>query len=465
MSGDRYLLELPKGNYHMIKLNSISKVLLAALLGAFAASTLLAQTAPWQLTTLTSFVPIGDGAGEDPIAGVTIGKNGDVYGTTPSTGFGSGYGVVYQLVPPASPGGAWTENPRYTFEYIEPTGLVGIAPVGGLVIAEDGVFYGTTSEGGASGYGIVFSLTPTPDEYSWPIRVLHTFAAGADGAGPQSTMVIGKGGVLYGTTVYGGTGKCYTYEQPAGCGTVFSVTPPASPGGDWTEAVLYSFTGGADGARPSGVTLNSDGALYGTTAMDGMGGCLDAGCGTVFSLTPPASPGGSWAQNTLYRFSGPPQDGWHPQAGVLISGGVLYGTCSQGGQDHGNLASFGTVFSLTPPAGGQSGLWSETILYNFLGPDEGISIPGIPMGLTLAANGVLYGVTQSAGPDSEGTVFSLTPPSAAGERWTHQVLYGFTGGDDGGVPLGTLVIGDGVLYGTTVGGGSQQAGTVFQLKP
>jgi uncharacterized repeat protein (TIGR03803 family) len=449
----------------MSKLKSITKVLRATLLGASAAAALLAQTPPWQLTTLTSFVPIGDGAGEHPLSGVAAGKNGDIYGTTTLTGFGAGYGVVYQLVPPASPGGAWTENPRYTFEDIEGTGLVGMAPVGGLVIGDNGVFYGTTSES-LSGYGIVFSLTPTPGDYSWPIRVLHTFAGGADGASPQSTMAIGKGGVLYGTTFYGGTGKCVNYELPAGCGTVFSLTPPESPGGDWTEAVLYSFTGGSDGAQPSGVTLNSDGVVYGTTLIHGTRrGCLGPGCGTVFSLTPPASPGGSWAQNTLYRFTGPPHDGGRPQAGVAIGGGVLYGTCSLGGQSEGNFASFGTVFSLTPPAGDSSGLWSETILYNFLGPDEGIGIPGIPMGLTLAANGVLYGVTQSGGPEGEGTVFSLTPPAVLGKPWTHQVLHDFTGGDDGGVPVGSLIIGDGVLYGTSSQGGSELAGTVFQLKP
>jgi len=195
-----------------------------------------------------------------------------------------------------------------------------------------------------------------------------------------------------------------------------------------------------------------------------MRGCHGNGCGTVFSLTPPATPGASWAKRTLYRFSGPPNDGGRPQAGVLISGGLLYGTCSLGGQNTVGFASFGTVFALAPPAGDLSGPWSETILYNFLGPDEGIRIPGIPMGLTLAANGVLYGVTQSAGPEGEGTAFSLTPPSALGELWTHRVLHDFTGGDDGGVPLGTLVIGDGVLYGTTSEGG-ENGGTVFQLKP
>ncbi|MGA2738044.1 MAG: choice-of-anchor tandem repeat GloVer-containing protein [Bryobacteraceae bacterium] len=451
----------------MNELKPVPKSLRIALLAASAAASLLSQT--WQLTTLSSFVPIGDGAGAHPVSGVTIGKNGDLYGTTPNTDSGNaGYGVVYQLAPPASPGGAWTENPRYTFQDVEPAGLLGVGPMGGLAIGENGVLYGTTSQGGqggSSGYGIVFALTPTPGDYDWPIQVMQAFAGGADGASPQSTLAIGKGGALYGATFYGGTGTCVNYELPSGCGTVFSLTPPESPGGAWTEAVLYSFTGGADGAQPSGVALNSDGVIFGTTLIGGMTGCLGPGCGTVFSLTPPASPGASWTRRTLYRFAGPPNDGGRPQSGVLISGGLLYGTCSLGGQDNGTLASFGTVFSLAPPAGDVSGPWSEAILYNFLGPAGGIDLPGIPMGLTLATNGVLYGVTQSGGPEGEGTVFSLTPPSVLGEPWTFQSLYDFTGGDDGGVPLGTLAIRDGVLYGTTSGGGSELAGTVFRLQP
>jgi uncharacterized repeat protein (TIGR03803 family) len=437
---------------YMNKRKLITKGLRATVLGASAAATLLAQTTPWQLTTLTSFVSIGSESGAYPYSGVTIGKGGILYGTAPSTYTDGGNGVVYQLIPPASPGGAWTENVRYLFPGSDPAG---IGPVGGLVIGSNGVLYGTTFKGGASGYGIVFSLTPTPGDYYWPLRVLYTFTGGADGAGPQSSLVMGEGGVLYGTTLYGGTGQCFVYSEPNGCGTVFSLTPPQSPGGDWTESVLYTFTGKADGAQPNGVAIAPNGVLYGTTQVDGIVSCLEGqGCGTVFRLAP-STGDDSWSLDTVYRFAGPPSDGGHPEAAVAIHAGVLYGSTGQGGQN-----GFGTVFSLTPPKPG--GAWKESILYDFVNPIEG----AIPHGLTFGKNGVIYGVNEAGGSLRNGTVFSLTPPSAEGGSWTVQVIYTFTGGDDGSTPLGTLAIGDtGVLYGTTESGGSGSDGTVFELTP
>jgi uncharacterized repeat protein (TIGR03803 family) len=123
------------------------------------------------------------------------------------------------------------------------------------------------------------------------------------------------------------------------------LTPPKSPGGAWTEAVLYTFTGKGDGAQPNGIALNPGGVLYGTTQVDGIASCLNGqGCGTVFSLTPPSAPGGSWTLDTIYQFGSSP-DAAHPEAAVLIDGGVLYGSTGQGGQ-----LGFGTVFSLAPPA-------------------------------------------------------------------------------------------------------------------
>jgi len=115
--------------------------------------------------------------------------------------------------------------------------------------------------------------------------VLHDFA-GVDCDDPIGGVAIGPDGVLYGTSTYGGT---------SGYGTVFSLTPPASPSGAWTETVLYSFTGGSDGASSgAGVAVGSGPSghpvLYGTTAFGGEGSCTvqfqPPGCGTVFSLKP-----------------------------------------------------------------------------------------------------------------------------------------------------------------------------------
>jgi hypothetical protein len=184
----------------------------------------------------------------------------------------------------------------------------------------------------------VFSLTPpTSADTPWTYAVVCNFTGGSDGGGPGG-LTIGPGGVLFGTTGSGGTGY----------GTAFALTPPASAGDSWSIAVLYSFTGGSSGTGPSALTLAKNGALYGTMKEGGSTACSDiylSGCGTVFGLTPPASPSGSWVFNTLYSFTGG-NDGWAPYAGVVIGKtGDLIGTAYLGGA----FVYYGTIFALTPP--------------------------------------------------------------------------------------------------------------------
>jgi uncharacterized repeat protein (TIGR03803 family) len=213
-----------------------------------------------------------------------------------------------------------------------------------VVIGSGGVLYGTTLNGGSGpctgasepGCGVVFSLTPG----AWKETVLHEFIGGSDGVQPFGPVVIGTGGVLYGTTLSGGT---------ANAGTVFSLAPPTSPGGAWAETVLHTFTGGfagGDGADPNaGVVIGSGRVLYGTTEWGGNPTCtLTFACGTVFSLTPPASPGGAWTETVLHEFIGE-KDGDEPIGPVVIGkSGVLYGTTF----GVGGASSWGTVFSLRP---------------------------------------------------------------------------------------------------------------------
>ena len=178
--------------------------------------------------------------------------------------------------------------------------------------------------------GYCGAQTPAP-----ALTTLHTFVNGAsDGIVPQG-VAVGSGGVIYGTTARGGA---------SGYGTVFSLTPPAvGLSGAWTETVLYSFTGRSDGGGPLSVAIGKDGVLYGTTAAGGTGTATCAGgCGTVFSLTPPASAGGAWTKATLYRFTGG-SDGWGPDGGVFITkGGLLLGATEFGG----SCQFCGTVFAL-----------------------------------------------------------------------------------------------------------------------
>ena len=251
----------------------------------------------------------------------------------------------------------------------------GAFPLAGLTDV-DGVFYGTTSQGGsanASGDGTVFKITPGGKE-----TVVYSFIAGADGQFPQAGL-IAAGGLLYGTTPNGG--------EPAGSGTVFSVSPTGS------EKVLYSFAAGADGAGPQAGLLDLNGTFYGTTATGGGGNCADGlGCGTVFKIAP------SGAETVLHRFAGGSVDGQLPSAALVDAGGTLYGTTFFGGGSGCNFRGCGTVFKITP-----SGEFA--IVYSFMGGSDGAN----PSAGMVSVDGTLYGTTSEGGANDDGTVFRVTP--------------------------------------------------------
>jgi uncharacterized repeat protein (TIGR03803 family) len=419
--------------------------------------TALARAQPPTTVTLHTFAGAPNDGG-NPSAGVVIGKSGILYGTTYTGGTGDPFydpGTVFSLTPPASPGGSWSETLLHSF-----TGIDGASPTAGLAIADDGVIYGTTYRGGSSQSGTVFSLTPPQSgDGAWTEAVLYSFTGGDDGAEPQAALAIGKDHVLYGTTRSGGISQVY--------GTVFSLTPPATPGGAWTETVLYNFAGGSDGANPSaGVAIGRDGVLYGTTTFGGTAAACkrSGGCGTVFSLTPPISPGGAWSELLLHTFSS--IDGAGPRGGVAIGeGGVLYGTTENGGSTQvDGTGGLGTVYALTPPAF-PGAPWTEAVLYSFT--DDTGSFPYA--GLAIGRAGVLYGTTYSGGAAGLGAVFSVTPPASPDGAWTGALLYSLTE-SAGAHPYAALAIGSsGVLYGTANSGGSYSeycavgCGTVFSL--
>jgi uncharacterized repeat protein (TIGR03803 family) len=405
------------------------------ILGALAILPVMAQTTPPSLTTLYSFPGGGDGATPGYEA-LVIGPGGELYGTTQSGG-GSNDGTVFALIPPETPGGSWTEAVLHHFH-----GSDGVLPQAGVVIGPGGVLYGTTNSGGSSNFGVVFSLTPPASPGgSWTETTLYNFTGGSDGGHPRN-LTIGATG-LYGTT------DGYV-SGPAANGSVFSLTPPSEPSGSWTETTLYAW-GGSNGAAPyGGVVIGAGGVLYGTTYYGG-----PSNAGSVFSLTPPASPGGSWIETVLHTF-GSGDDGVGPYVGVVIgSGGVLYGTTQGGG-----AAGGGTVFSLTPPASA-GGPWTETVLRSFY--FAGLDGLDPSAAVVIGPGGVLYSTTLDGGASDEGTVFCLKPPASPGGSWTEFVLHSFSG-SDGANPYGPVVIGPGgVLYGTTSAGGTSNLGTVYEL--
>jgi uncharacterized repeat protein (TIGR03803 family) len=251
----------------------------------------------------------------------------------------------------------------------------------------------------------------------------------------------------------------------------------------YTESVLFTF-GGSDGGVPdAGLIFDSHGNLYGTTNEGGTSPDCMAGsvmtpndCGTVFELSPPSGGSGPWTETVLYSFctvgGSSCFDGKYPAAGVIFdSKGNLYGTTYFGGAN-----SYGTVFELSPPTGGGSGPWSETVLYSFC--SVGSCADGyLPTdSLIFDSKGNLYGTTYFGGVNGEtdGAVFELSPPSGGSGAWTESVIYSFcstnSGGSsctDGDDPAAGLIFDSkGNLYGTTQYGGTAGGyGTVFELSP
>jgi uncharacterized repeat protein (TIGR03803 family) len=409
-------------------------------------------TPPIADQVLYSFTGLnGDGA--RPPSSVTASENGILYGTTHDGG-ASGKGTVFELRPPATPGAAWTPIVLHSFAGGS-DGFGGFAPV---VRGARGELYGSAN-GGALGRGLVFELMPpAATDGQWTKRVLYSFSSqNGDGDEVRPGVVVGpdlatgRKTALYGTTVHGGV------PVEEGRGTVFQLTPPDTPGGEWIETVLHRFTGeNGDGAFPYGdLVFGESGTIYGTT----FGG--RPGTGTVFALRPPGAKGGEWKETVLHRFVGRDQDGdgASPVAGLAISkSGALYGTTQWGG-----ISRNGTVFELKPPETA-GGAWTYNVLHKFTSHIGDGAEP--TAGLVIGKDGTLYGTTLKGGAWGKGTVFKLTVSSG---KWIETVLYSFTGHNgDGAIPgcIGHLFLdGNGALYGTTEFGGASNSGTVFKLKP
>jgi len=373
----------------------------------------------------------------------------------------------------------------------------GKAPHAGVVLGSNGALYGVTYQGGSSGDGTVFQLTPpSAAGGAWTESVIHNFAAAPDGSFPAGGLAFGVGGnagSLFGTTAGGGTGAYHG-------GTVFELAPPAAAGGAWTETVLYNFHGGAGShsgsGNPEGTPLiEPDGTIYGTT----YGSCVGAPTHlpTMFHMAPPSSPGAAWGFRTLFNFQDYPTmnvgggaggEGVCPAGGLVQQGGALFGTTFQGASDCAGGFGCGAAYELIPPAAAGD-VWTGTPLHVFGGAQDGAFPEGPP---SPGPGGVLYGTTSTGGAGSAclgegvpyaqggcGTVFQLTPPATAGGAWTEAVIYSFTATNgDGAFPVAGLLLGaNGVLYGTTSYGGSATSGspcslagasgcgTVFQLTP
>jgi uncharacterized repeat protein (TIGR03803 family) len=447
--------------------------------GQFDVGNIFRMTSSGILTPIHTFTNGTDGA--NPEAALIMGSDGNFYGTTDNGGT-NGAGTVFKV----SASGLFTT--LYSFKT---NNIDGQHPEAALVQGSDGNFYGTTSSGGASHAGTFFQITP-----AGALTNLHTFTgSGSDGSEPTAPLILGPDGNFYGTTAYGGI--------YAGSGTVFRITPQ----GVWTNLHSFSYNGTNGNLPWAALVLGTDGNFYGTTYGGGT-----FGYGTVFMMTP----GG--ALTTLHSFSNG-SDGGQPYAALVQgSNGNFYGTSQGASNLFPGTNSIGTVFEITP--GGQlTTLYSFTNGFDGANPTAGLVLgsdgnfygaayaggiigwgnslehfgrilsgnqgwgsiftitqggqftplfafgggsggqnPGA--GLIQSTNGMFYGVTERGGSNDDGTVFQMSPDG------TVNSLYSFAAGNDGAVPLAPLTQGlDGNFYGTTYEGGISNAGVIFKITP
>jgi len=279
---------------------------------------------------------------------------------------------------------------------------------------------------------IVACVSTALSAHAQTFRPLYTFTGGADGGSPVGGLIRDTNGNLYGTTCCDGT---------YGVGTVFMLDNSGR------ETVLYSFTGGADGNQPyASLIRDAEGNLYGTTYWGGTTTACNGGtgCGVVFKLDT------SGNETVLHAFTGNGGDGANPYDGLVQDAkGNLYGTTVSGGLSSACSGGCGVVFAVNTAG-------KERVLHSFGGGTDGVAPYA---GLVLDAKGNLYGTTQYGGNSGAGTVFMLD------QTRKERVLYSFSGGTDGRLPLLGYLVRDayGNLYGTTQFGGTYGAGTVFKL--
>ncbi len=359
--------------------------------------------------------------GANPVASLVLSGN-TLYGTASVGGSHNSVGTIFKV---NTDGTGFTN--LYTF-----SGLVrsvdGAYPMAGMVLSGS-TLYGTTEEGGTNGYGTIFKI----DTNGTGFATLHAFPAtlsgtNSDGAQPEDGLIL-SGGTLYGTASLGGKGH----------GTVFSLNTVDS---GFTN--LYNFTNGVDGSTPVGALALSDGTLYGTASS---GGTNFPGWGTVFKLNTDGT-----GFTNLYEFA-QGNGGTQPAAGLLLSGGTLFGTTPNTGG-----ATGGTVFKLNTDGSG------FTVLDN---GGDGAQPQG---GLVLSGDS-FYGSASAGGGAGAGVVFKVntngtsfatlhTFSAATNESASGDNSYA---NSDGAIPFGTLAVSGGLLYGTTEIGGAFGVGTIFRL--
>jgi MYXO-CTERM domain-containing protein len=433
------LVEGPDGNFYGVTNTG----------GPDNAGTVFKITPSGTLTTLHAF-NISDG--DLPAAGLTLGGDGNFYGTTMCGGPSSTcYGTIFKITPggsfttlrffsSADGGGAPTAamtvgsdgnlygtadpvifkitlsgayTPLYQFGFS--------GPLSGLTLANDGNFYGVTANGGANNAGSVFQMTP-----AGTVTTIYSFQFQGSGGSSPLNLTLGPDGNLYGTA--GGDAEFIQGFPLSDYGDVFKITT----GGSFTS--LHGFSA-SEGYLPAGaLAVGTDGNFYGVTTYG-----AKSGAGMVYRITP------SGTLTTLFPFASPYGAG--PQGSLLFgSDGALYGTAVSGGGGGG----YGTVFKLT--TGG-----SASLLHAFDQADGWFPSAGLTLGSDQNFYGTTRGNEGGGWPDPQGTVFRITPSGS------FTSLHGFTTTDGANPAAPLIQGADGRFYGTTSFGGANGAGIVFAI--
>jgi uncharacterized repeat protein (TIGR03803 family) len=331
------------------------------------------------VTVLHEFTGNPDGAYPDA---VTVDATGTLYGTTyyggTSTFQECGNGGCGTLFQLTNSG---AETILHSFDAPPEDGIV---PQSGVIVGPNGELYGTTTYGGAGpigseGDGTIFEYANSRE------GVLYSFTDGTDGGLPSAGLLLNAGS-LYGTAQFGGTGPCFVGGYGDGCGTVFKFDKSG-------ETTLYEFQDGPDGASPAGsLIIDRAGNLYGTTVLGGEFNCSFSdppGCGVVFKLSPTGQ------ETVLYAFTGGADGAWPSDALVMDAAGNLYGTAYFGGNFTCNQLGCGTIFKIDTQG-------KFSLMHTFKGADGAYP-------RALIGNGSkLYGVTNDGGTDNKGVVYELT---------------------------------------------------------
>ena len=387
------------------------------------------QCVPEQDGNFTIIHDFTGGADGNFPSGVAIDRAGRLYGPAQN----NGGGTVYRLAQAAS---GWVLDTLYNF----PFGAGANSPAG-VIVGKNDILYGAAQGGlqNCNGYycGFIFDLRPEPSACvsatcSWMENTVYNFTVPTDASG-GGALVSDQAGNLYGVSGSGGA-----HQK----GAVFELSPSI---GGWTENILYSFTGGADGGGPTDIIVGKDGNLYGMAAGGG-----SIGLGVVFELTPSGS---DWSESVLYNIPFGEGVGSNPHSLIQDSAGNLYGIYQYAGCCDNPT---GVIFMLSP-AGGN---WVFTELHH--GNDQ---LPGddVFLNMTIDTGGNLLGTEKSdsgcMNDVAYASIFELTQ-SGGGWQFNYLKEWGLTVW----LPSGSLATdGLGDLYGTTQWCGAHNAGAVWKL--